>query len=457
MATLSSAGIGSGLNVESLISGLMQIERQPLTSLQTQQSTAQSRISALGTIKSNLASLQTAAKALTPTTLQTATSALSNYTATLGDTTIGSATATSSAVPGTYSIEVTSLATEQRYQLGKTYGSTDAVIDFGSASTKTLSFTKSGTTVNVTLDTTQNTLGGIRDAINKAGTGLNATVVTGTDGKKNLLLSAATGGTANTVTIGGDAQFIDSSNPSSPIAASSAFNQTQAATDAVVKVQGVSISTAGNSISGAVDGITLNLTKTGTTTLTVARDTSALQTKLQTLVNSYNTLNSSIKSLSAYNASTKTAAVLNGDSTLRSIQGTLRNTLGGTSDSTSSSIKQLADVGVSFQTDGSLSLDATKFSKAASTDFAATASVIAYYSKALKTDTTAMLDTNGTLTNRTSGLNTTVKNLSKQIDAMNTRLTRIENNYRSQYTALDTAMSSMSTTSAYLTQQLANL
>ncbi|MCE1186574.1 MAG: flagellar filament capping protein FliD [Rhodocyclales bacterium] len=417
MATLSSAGIGSGLNVESLISGLMQIERQPLTSLQTQQSTAQSKISALGTIKSNLASLQNAAKALTPTTLQTATSALSNYTAALTDTTIGSASATSSAVPGTYSIEVTALANEQRYQLGKSYASTDAVIDFGGASTKTLSFTKGSTTVNVTLDTTQNTLGGIRDAINKAGTGLNATVVTGTDGKQNLLLSAATGGTANTVSIGGTAQFIDSSNPSSPIAASSAFNQTQAATDAVVKVQGVSISTAGNTITGAVDGVTLNLTKTGTTTLTVSRDTSALQTKLQTLVNSYNTLNSS----------------------------------------TSSSIKQLADIGVSFQTDGSLSLDTAKFSKAATTDFAATASVIAYYSKALKSDATAMLDTNGTLTNRTTGLNSTVKNLGKQIDAMNTRLTRIENNYRSQYTALDKAMSSMSTTSSYLTQQLALL
>lgn len=459
MATISSAGIGSGLNVESLVTGLMSIERQPLTQLQTQQSSYQSKISAIGSLKSALASLQTAAKALTPTTGQSATASFSAYKATFADTTIASATTSNSAVAGTYSIDVTSLATNQRLALNTTYSSGATALDFGTDSSRTLTLSlASGSTSTITLDSSQNTLAAVRDAINNANAGASATIVTDTSGKQNLLLTATTGGTANTVTLGGTATFIDPANPGTPIAASSAFTQTQGASDAVVKIQGVSIATNGNTISNAIDGIDLTVNKTGSTTLTVTRDTSDLKSKLNAFVTAYNNLNSSIKSLGAYDATTKTAAVLNGDSSLRSVQSQVRAALTSVPSGLSGNTYQtLSSMGVSFQSDGSLQVDNTKFDKAASTDFSAVANAIGAYGTALKTTTTNLLGTTGVIASRTDGLNASVKSIGKQIDALNNRLTIIEQTYRAQFTALDTTMTSMNTTSTYLTQQLARL
>lgn len=458
MASLSSAGIGSGLNVESIITGLMTIEKQPLTQLQSQQSSYQSKISALGTLKSALSALQTAAKALTPATAQSATAAFSAYKASLADSTIGTVSAGSSAVAGTYSVEVTTLATNQRLALGKTYAPGDAVLDFGSDSTRSLTITKGSDSVNITLESGQNTLAGVRDAINEAEAGVNATIVTDTNGKQNLLLTATTGGTAAAVSLSGTATFIDPDAPGSPIAAASAFTQTQAATDAVVKIQGVSIATSGNKITDAVDGITLELTKTGSTTLTVSRDNTDLKSKLDSFVSAYNSLNSSLKSLGAYNATTKTSAILNGDTSLRTIQSQIRAAITETPDSLSgNAIKTLSDMGVSFQADGSLKVDSTKFDKAASTNFSAVATAIGTYGSAVKTTTTNMLGTDGVIASRTNGLNSSIKSIDKRIDSLNARLKTIETTYRAQFTALDTTMTSMSTTSSYLTQQLSIL
>ncbi|MBL8458446.1 flagellar filament capping protein FliD [Zoogloea sp.] len=458
MASLSSAGIGSGLSVESIISSLMSIEKQPVTKLQSQQSSYQSKISALGTLKSGLSALQTAAKALTPAIGQNATAAFSAYKASLADSTIATATAGSSAVAGTYSLEVTTLATNQRLALGKTYSAGDPVLDFGSDSSRTLTITKGSNAVDITLESGQNTLAGVRDAINKAGAGVSASIVTDTGGKQNLLLTATTGGTAAAVSLSGTAEFIDPAAPGSPIAAASAFSETLAATDAVVKIQGISIATSGNSISNAIDGVNLELTKTGSTTLTITRDTSDLKTKVDSFINAYNSLNSSLKSLGAYNTTTKTAAVLNGDASLRTIQSQIRGSLTNVPASLgSSSIKALSDMGISFQTDGSLKLDTTKFDKAASANFADVASAIGAYGDAMKTTTTNLLDTSGVIASRTDGLNSSIKNLDRRIEALNSRLTMIEKTYRAQFTALDTTMASMSTTSSYLSQQLSIL
>ncbi|MCK6389103.1 flagellar filament capping protein FliD [Zoogloea sp.] len=455
MTTISSAGVGSGLNIESIVTALMSVEKQPLTNLEKRQTSYESKISALGTLKGALSSLQTAAKALTPASTQTATAAFSGFKATLADSTIATATTTSAAVAGTYSVEVGALATNQRLALGKTYDAGAAVLDFGSDTSRTLTLTKGGTAVDITLDSSQNTLAGVRDAINNASAGVSATIVTDTSGKQNLLLTATDGGTANAVSISGTATFIDPANPGSPIAASSAFNQTQAATDASVKIQGISIATSGNKITDAIDGVTLEINKTGTTNLTVARDNTDLKSKLETFVNAYNSLNSSIKSLGAYNSATKTAAALNGDSTLRSVQSQVRTALTSVpADLASNPLKTLSDIGISFQPDGSLKLDSTKFEKAASTNFSATANVIGAFGNTLKTTTTDLLATNGVIASRSDGLSSSVKALDRQMEAMENRLTIIEKNYRARFTSLDTTMTSMSTTSSYLNQQL---
>ncbi len=214
----------------------------------------------------------------------------------------------------------------------------------------------------------------------------------------------------------------------------------------------------GTTITDAVDGITLQLTKTGSTSLTVTRDNSELKTKVESFISAYNSLNASVKSLGAYNATTKTSAALNGDASLRTIQAQVRGAITNTPDSLSTNaIKTLADMGVSFQSDGTLKLDSTKFDKAASTNFSAVATALGAYGDVMKTTTTNLLGTSGVIASRTEGLNSTIKNLDKRIDALNNRLTMIEKTYRAQFTALDSTMTSMSTTSSYLTQQLSIL
>lgn len=454
MATLSSAGIGSGLNVESIVTGLMNVERQPLTQLQTQQSSYQSKISALGTLKSALSSLQSAASALTPATLQSPTAAFASFNATVADSTIASATTTSSAVAGTYSVNVTKLGSSQTLALNATFQSGDQALDFGSDDTRTLTIQQgSNAAVTITLDKSQNTLSALRDAINNAGAGVSASTVTDSNGVQHLQLTADQAGTANAITLGGTVAF----KGAAASVSNSDFTETQA-TDAIVQIQGITVKANGNTVSDAIDGVTLTLAKEGSTSLTLTRDTSALKSKLTAFVNAYNSLNSSIKSLGAYDATSKTGAVLNGDSSLRSVQSQVRAALTSTPSSLSSNAyKTLSSLGISFQSDGSLQLDSTKFDKAASTNFSAVASAISAYGSSLKTTTTNLLGTTGVIASRTNGLNASVTSIGKQIDALNNRLTIIEQTYRAQFTALDTTMTSMNTTSTYLTQQLAKL
>ncbi|RTL29043.1 MAG: flagellar hook-associated protein [Rhodocyclaceae bacterium] len=454
MATLSSAGIGSGLNVESIVTGLMNVERQPLTQLQTQQSSYQSKISALGTLNSAISSLQSAASALTPAILQSPTAAFASFNATVADSTIASATTTSSAVAGTYSVNVTKLGSSQTLALNSTFQSGDPALDFGSDDTRTLTIQQgSNAAVTITLDKSQNTLSALRDAINNAGAGVSASTVTDSNGLQHLQLTADQAGTANTITLGGTVAFKGAAASIS----NSDFAETPA-TDAIVQIQGITVKANGNTVSDAIDGVTLTLAKEGSTSLTLTRDNSALKSKLTAFVNAYNSLNSSIKSLGAYDATSKTGAVLNGDSSLRSVQSQVRAALTNVPSSLSSNAyKTLSSLGISFQSDGSLQLDSTKFDTAASTNFSAVASAISAYGSSLKTTTTNLLGTTGVIASRTNGLNSSVTSIGKQITALNNRLSIIEQTYRAQFTALDTTMASMSTTSTYLTQQLALL
>ena len=328
--------------MESLVTGLMAVEQQPLTRLQTQQSSYQSKISALGTLKSALSSLQAAAKAMTPAIGQSATTALKAYAASFSDSTVANATISGSAVAGNYSLEVKSLISNQSQAFVTPYAAGANAV----ATPGTLTFTTSSGTTSLTLDSSQTSLSAVRDAINGANAGVSASIVTDSQGKQNLLMTATTAGSTGAVTIGGTAEFADPSG-GAPISAASAFKVTQPATDATVMFQGVEItSTTGNTISNAIDGITLNLTKTGSTTLTVTQDNSSLKSKLDSFISAYNSLNSSIKSLGAYNATTKTGSVLTGDASLRSIQTQVRSAITSVpAGLASNSIKNLSEMG----------------------------------------------------------------------------------------------------------------
>lgn len=442
MAAITSAGIGSGLDVASIVSQLVAAERGPADQrISIATTRANTTISALGNFRSLLASLQTAAKALLPGTTGTP-SGLGKLTATPGNTTYYTASADSKAVAGNYSVEVLALATASK-RASDLYASSGATVGNGDV---TISVGASSFTVN--LADGANTLADLRDKINSASDnkGVGAAIVSDSGGARLLLTSRKTG-LANAVSV-----------------STTLFNtvESQAAADAVVKVDGFQTTSSTNAVTTAVDGLTLNLVKAepGTSTaLDVALDQKASETAVATFVNAYNNVVKFIGTQTKYDATAQTAGVLLGDSTVLSATQALRGVIGGTTAS-AGDYKTLSAIGIKTSSDGTLISDTSKFSKAISTDFAAVQRLFAAddgIAKKLDALAKTLLADDGQIKAKTDGLNARVKDLGKQQQAVDTRMAAYEARTRAQFTALDTLMSKLGSTSTYLSQQLANL
>lgn len=380
---LSSAGIGSGLDVNTIVSQLMTLEKKPLTALTTKQTNYQSQLTAFGTVKSGIASFQTTLKKLSDA------KNLQAVTATPADANVLGASGGTGAVPGNYSVEVTKLAQSQKLasagQLNAqaVVGTGTLTFDFGTISGGTLGtdgkyvgagFTSNGAgSKQVTIDSSHNTLDGIRDAINAANIGITASVINdGSSTPYRLAFSNSQTGEASSmkISVSGDAALGNLLNhdPSG----SQALTQTVAAQNAELKVDGLAISKASNTISDVVPGVTLTLKKTNAgspTNLSVTRDTDTVKANVQEFVDGYNKLTASLKNLSSYDIASKKGAALYGDSSVRSMLGQLRGMVTGTLTGGASSLTRLSDAGISYQADGTLKLDSTKLQKVIDTQF----------------------------------------------------------------------------------------
>ncbi|MBU0593931.1 MAG: flagellar filament capping protein FliD [Gammaproteobacteria bacterium] len=458
---ISSPGIGSNLDINGIVSQLMQLEQRPLTLLAQKEAGFQGKISAFGSLNGAISALQSTATSLVPSTGVTAAEKFTTYKAAVTDTTIATASASSSAVSGTYSLEVISLAKTQRLTSGANpsvgSGVRTMTIETGSVAGGVGSggaFTASGT-VAISLDSSVTTLAGVRDAINAANAGVTATVITsGAD--SYLSLSSNESGTASVMRVTGDVLALNydpSTNTGGLIQ-----NTGDEAVDSALKINGISITGSGNVVSEAVDGLTITLKAIGTTTVTVTRDTSSLSAGVSAFVKAYNDFNTTAVSLGRYDAATKQGGPLIGDSTLRSAENTFRSLIGNTPSGLSdSSLQRLSDIGVTMQKDGSLAVDSTKLNAAIADDFNSVANLVSAYGSAFKTAADVMVGTDGLITSRTEGLNASIKSLGKQSDSIQQRLVQIEARYRKQFTTLDTLIANMTQTSNFLTQQLANL
>ncbi len=466
---ISSPGLGSNLDVNSIVSQLMALEQKPLTALAKREAGFQAKISALGSLQGAASALQSAAASLVPASGVTAVQKFSLFKASVGDQTIASAAASSSAVAGTYTLEVTQLAKQHSI-----VSATGAASPFSGAG-GTL---PAGGTLTISLDT----LGGssphktasvsiadgssaenLRDAINNASAGVTAVVINGTAGKQ-LVLTSETAGSNQFVKLSGIAGLAYDPN-AIPAPLTDPFAQTQAAQGSAFKLNGIAVTATTNSVTTAIDGVTLNLLKgpeapavSLTTTLTVSRDNASLTTGLNALVKAFNEFQTTAASLGSYDATTKKAGTLNGDSTLRTAQANVRTALGSVpSTLASATLQRLSDIGVTQQKDGKLAVDSSKLSAAVSSDLTGVANLVAAYGKAFKEATDGLVGTGGLIAARHEGLGASIKNLGKQSEVISARLTQIEARYRRQFTALDTLMSGMTKTSTFLEQQLANL
>lgn len=467
--TLSAAGVGSGLDVKSLVSQLMAVEQQPLVQLTRQEASYTAKLSGLGAVGGALSSLQTAAQAM-------ASASTDAFKTAVSDSTVLTAAAASAAVAGSYSVAVTALAQQQKLIAAGVASSTDAI---GTGAATTLSFqagTISGTltdgiydpgasftpdpetsAVVVTIDSSNNTLTGIRDAINAADTGFTATIINdGSGSPYRLSLTSNDTGIASSLqlTVSGDAtlQSLLGYDP----AAAQNLTQTQAAQNAQFRVDGVGISSASNTVADAIQGVTLTLAKANpdpspeTTTVTVTRDTSALAATVGALVNAYNSVNR------ALSGATGKGAALQGDWGLLSLERQVRAILT-SAEPAGGSYTMLSQLGVAFQKDGSLALDSTKFGAALSANFADAAALTAALGDAVETAVEEMLGPSGPITNKTEGYNRSIKDIGTRRDALQIRLQAVQARYQAQFSALDTMLASMNATSSFLTQQLSNL
>jgi flagellar hook-associated protein 2 len=449
--TITSAGVGSGLDVESIITKLMAVEQAPLTALQNRATTYNSEISALGQVKSDLSALQDAVKAFSTT------SGVYSYKASVADNTIATASADSTAIGGTYSVEVQKLASTHKLMSAAgadaSAGGT-LTIEVGSVSGG--AFTTNGAAVQVTIKAGA-TLADVASSINAANAGVSATVIHGTDGDQ-LVVTSQTSGANGLVKIS-SSDLTDLTYD--PAAASGGMAQKTAGQDAIVYVDGVQVAnTHSNTVTDAVTGVTLNLLDTNIgdpTTLTVSSDSSALETKLNSFVTAYNNLATLVKGLTGYDTTTKNAGALNGDSTVTQVMSDLRNAIFTVPSGASSSFQTLSSLGIQFQTDGTLKLDTTTLESALTSNYAAAAATITSYGSALGTSLANALDVEGPIASDINGITNTISNITDREDQLKIQLTAIEARYRAQFTALDTLVAQMQTTSSYLTQQLAAL
>lgn len=466
MASISSAGIGSGLDVESIITKLMSIEKAPVVQLQTQASAIQTKISAFGSLQSAVSTFRDAAQALTKSDTWGAT------TATSADAASVSAVGSSSALAGSYAVKVQSLAAAQSVA-STAYASSSAVVGAGDMTIEVGAWdlTEPGFAARATINalsipiSSTDTLADVRDKINAAGGAVRASIVTDSSGAR-LVLSSSTTGASNGFRVtgtGGAAAFTyDATDGSSPMI------RTQTASDAKAFVNGLEINSATNNLSDVIQGLTLNLNKVtaDTVQINVAQDNTAMKTSVQNFVNAYNSLASTLATQTKYDDATKTAGTLQGDSTAVALQRQLRSLVAAPSGA-SSVFSSLSQVGVELQADGTLKVSDTKLVSALSSNLAEVKKLFANTSLTDDTSTNGVaqrlrsfgdtvLGTDGMLTTRKAGLSSNLTRNKDQQDAYTTRLESTEKRIRAQYTALDTKVASLTALNTYITQQITN-
>jgi flagellar hook-associated protein 2 len=438
---LSSLGLGSGLDVSSIITALVNAsEAAPQASITNQTNSDNAQIAGLTALQTALTGLQTALSELTSSsTYQTYSAAFSaNSTSASG---VGTATTLPDASPGTYSIDVSQLASAQ-------IGTSSPVASGVAVGGGSLDITVGSNTMDLTVSPTddlETIASNINDASNNPG--VTAAVVAGTNGEQLVLTSTQTG-TANAFSVSAGS---DSSSGLSALA-SQLNTPSSAATNAELTVDGIPATSSTNDVSGVLTGVTMDLTSTGSSNLTVSQSTTPITTAVNDFVTAYNTYNSEVSELASYNTSTGEAGVLLGDPTLNAIQNQLSEVM--SSSVMGNSIGNLATLGITRNSDGSLSLNSDTLSTALSNDpstvqnlFASTNGIATQLSSLV----TNYSSSSGIIQTRVNDLQTDVSNLATQQTALNARMATYQQQLVKQYSNLDSLMTSLNNTSSYLT------
>jgi flagellar hook-associated protein 2 len=426
------------LNISAIVSALTtSFGAAQTTQLTNQQNSLDSQVSAFGTFTAALDTLQLALPPLEDPTQ------LAGFAATVADKSIATATTTSDAVAGQYSLQVNNLATSATLTSQPVTSTASAI------GTGTLTIAVGSASTAITIDSTDNTLAGIAAAINSASNnpGVSASIITTTAGSRLVLTGTATGA-ANAITVtpsGGDGGL-----------SSLTFTQTQAAQDANFSINGFAATSASNVVSGALTGVTINLQQASAantpTTLTISPDTSSAQTSIDAFVTAVNGVLGSIQTLTSFDPSTNTAGPLNGNATLEAFQNQLQSILGQVTNG-SGAVKSLTDLGITAGTDGTYATDDTTLGNALSANLASIGNLLGG-SNGLATQISNLVDgytkPGGLLDSINQGLETGLTSVSQQQTALNAQLAAYSATLTTEYNAMDTAVAALKQTQTFL-------
>ncbi|MGR9106098.1 MAG: flagellar filament capping protein FliD [Gammaproteobacteria bacterium] len=385
MPGISSLGIGSGLDLSGLVQKLVAAEAQPRTlEFDRREANIQAELSALGVFKSALSDFKVAQQGLL------SFGALPNVSAESGDANLYTATAGENAQVGQHSIEVQRLAASQRLaskafsSASELVGSGTLTFRFGTYDSGTNTFTpNSGKSVQtVVIDPANNTVSAIRDAVNTANIGVRASIVDDGTGQRLVFSSLATGAENSLeITVSNDLDGNDQDDtglsqlaydPSAAgVDSGKNLTETVAAKDALLVVDGLSVTRPENTVEGVIQGVTLELKSASpgsTTNLTIKQDPEKTSSLVNQFVENFNKLITSLDQLSHYNSETRQAGPLFGSSAVRSIESKIRNILSNGVAGLSGGVVSLADIGIRTQSDGTLKLDSAKLAAALAAD-----------------------------------------------------------------------------------------
>ena len=451
MATISSQGIGSGLDVKSIVSQLVALEKQPLTKLQTTAAIINTKISAFGQVKSLVSTLSSAASTLNSLTTWNAVSASSSNTTGV----------TASAVGGTssnvFTFQVTAMAKAQSYASQALPLPAGTPLGAG-----TLSIKMTGATAPVDIAVlATDSVSEIASKINGSDAGVTAAVLNDASGER-LLLRSKTTGLANGFTVA-VADSVTTNTDDNGLSKLVFGATTVAAVDAAGTINGsINVTSSTNTFSNVVSGVTLTAKEvmTSAADITVGPDRGAITGAVDAFVKAYNDLNGTLQELTKYDAGTKSAGLLQGDTTAIGLQNVIRGVLQST---TSGSVyARLADVGITAALGGDLSVDSTKLNTALDNGdevknlFTIDNSNTLTNGFALKFKTFAdgLLATDGFFSTKDASLKRSLEANSKDQTRLNEKVARVEAALNRRYSALDTQMASLTALNAYVAQQV---
>jgi len=451
MADFMVSGLTSGIDYAELIDQLVALKRAPIDRLEEKKNDYQEKLRAYETLASKLEDLQSAADTLRKS------STFEVKQAEVDDETVLSATASSSAQTGTYTIsDITALAQAHKITHDTGWADKDTTPVSSTGGYFSWKVGSSGTEYTVTV-TTSMTLEELASAINSANGGIKATIIN--DGSSNpyrLVLTSEDSGAANNIIITQDDTDLDT--------ATNGFSvELQAAQDASFKVDGLSVTKSTNTISDVISGVTFTLKKaTGSGnsyTLTVSNDVETIKSNIKALIDAYNEVINHINSESEYDTESHEGGPLFNESTTRSIIRRLRSIITTGISGLSEDTKLLAQVGVKTNRDGTLSLDESELEDKLNTDYDDVKALFIYdtdtgiegVAKKLYDELDDITDfAEGAITIRKEGIQKIIDKYTKEIEEEEAELDRYEESLRIKFAALEALLTTFKTQSSSL-------